>query len=342
MKILVSALEASANAHLESLLKGEEFEIKGIFDKKFGSPLYPSSDFGVMGFLDVLPKILKAKRAIEEMVKLSFEADKVLLIDSPAFNLPLAKAIKEKNPSVTVIYYILPQVWAWKEKRVAKVERYCDRLASIMPFEERYYTKSVYVGNPLLDEIKKVRKTPSEGKIVSFLPGSRKSEIRKLMGVFREVAKEIKGKRKVLVVPRHFEERTIEEFYGDVSEFEISKDAYETLYESEFAFICSGTATLEASLIGTPFVLVYRAKTIDYFIAKRLVKVKYAGLANIIFDFYGKPPLHKEFFQNEVNKENLLREYENREPLIFLEKSKELREILKHGSREKLLEILKE
>ncbi len=341
MKLLVSALEASANTHLEALLE-KDFEIEGIFDEKLGAPIHSSKEFSVMGFTDILPKILFAKRAIKEMVSLSQNCDKVLLIDSPAFNLPLAKAIKKRFPNKEIIYYILPKVWAWREKRAKEVEKYCDKLASIFPFEDRFYKNPIYVGNPLLDEIKDFKNSPSNSGIVSFLPGSRKSEIKKLMSVFRDVALKIDAKKRVLVIPKHFDEKIIKEFYGDISVFEISRDTHKTLYESDFAFVCSGTATLEAGIIGTPFVLVYKAKAIDYFIAKRFVKLKYAGLCNIILDFYEKEPLHKEFFQDDVNSENLLREYEKREPLIFLEKSKELRDILKYGSKENLLKLIRE
>ena len=338
MKLLVSALESSANLHLKEIIK--DFKIDGIFDKSFGSPLYPSSDFNVMGFSDVLPKILKAKRAIKEMANLSSSCDKVLLIDSPAFNIPLAKEIKKRFPKKEIIYYILPKVWAWREKRAKKVQKYCDKLASIFPFEDRFYEKSIYVGNPLLDEIKLFKEKISKNKKIAFLPGSRRGEIKALMPIFKEVAKEIK-EEKLLVIPKHFDEKMIREFYGDIKGFTIIKDTQQALIESDFAFICSGTATLEAALIGTPFVLVYKAKKIDYFLAKRFVKLKYAGLANIILDFYQREPLHKELFQEDVNKKNLLKCYENSNPLLFLEKSLEIREILSHGSRENLIKLIK-
>ncbi len=339
-KILISSLEPSANLHLEPILKEvSECELRGIFDPKFGDPLYPSSDFSIMGFVDALSKIKKAKRAIKQMVDLSKECDRVLLIDSPAFNLPLAKAIKEKNPNIQIIYYILPQVWAWKRKRVAKVERYCDVLASILPFEERFYNCSTYVGHPLLDEIERFKDRVTKNDIVAFLPGSRKSEIRSLMGIYKEVAKDI-DKKKILVIPKHFSSKEIEELYGDIGEFEISFSARDTLYKSDFAFVCSGTATLEASLIGTPFVLVYKAKKIDYFIAKRFVKLKHIGLANIILDFEGYEPLHSEFIQEDVNSKNLIAEYKNLDKEKFFAHSLRLRELLKFGSSKNVAKFL--
>ena len=136
LKLLLSALEPSANLHIEPLLRAlNDVEIYGIFDEKFGKPLMPSKDFSVMGFVDVLPKIQKARKAIKIMTRMSFFVDKVILIDSPAFNLPLAKAIKKLNPNIEIIYYILPQVWAWKPHRVAQIEKYCTILASVLPFE---------------------------------------------------------------------------------------------------------------------------------------------------------------------------------------------------------------
>ena len=340
MKLLVSSLEPSANLHLEPILKGlEEVEICGIFDKKFGSPLLPSSAFSIMGFLDAVPKIKMAKKAIKEMVKLSFEVDKVLLIDSPAFNLPLAKAIKEANPRVEIIYYILPQVWAWKAKRVEKVERYCDVLASILPFERKFYNRAKYVGNPLLDEIFTCKEKLENSGVVAYLPGSRKSEIKRLFPIYKEVSQKV-GKKSLLVIPKHFSDQEIEEIYGDISGFKISKDTKEALLTSEFAFVCSGTATLEASLIGVPLVLAYKAKKLDAFIARRFVKLKHVGLANIIFDFEGLEPLHSELLQEDVTVENLLKEYRRLDREKFFEDSKKLRKILAHGSAHEMIRVI--
>lgn len=342
MKLLVSALEPSANLHLEPILNGlENTEIYGIFDERFGKPLMPSKAFSIMGFLDALPKIRKAKKAIKIMARMSFFVDKVLLIDSPAFNLPLAKAIKTINPNVEIVYYILPKVWAWKPKRVAAMEKYCDVLASIFPFEDQFYTKATYVGNPLLDEIPLFKLKAEETGIVSFLPGSRKHEIKSLFPIYKEVASRIEGKEKWLVIPPHFSYREIAELYGDVHEFTICRNPYEAFEKSEFAFICSGTATLEAALVGVPFVLAYKAKAIDYWIAKQFVKLKHVGLANIIFDFEKMDALHMEFLQEEVYADNLLHAYETMDKELFFEHAKKLRPLLGHGSQEAMISIMK-
>lgn len=340
MKLLISALEPSANLHVEPILKAlGECELCGIFDERFGKPLLPSRAFSIMGFVDAISKIKKAKKAIKAMSQMSLHVDKVLLIDSPAFNLPLAKAIKEVNPHVEIIYYILPQVWAWKAKRVAKVEKYCDVLASILPFEQRFYNKAIYVGHPLLDEIPSFKKSYEKTGYIAFLPGSRKSEIKALMPLYRELAQKI-DKKNILVIPAHLSDEEIEALYGDISGFIVSKNTYEAFLKSEFAFVCSGTATLEAALIGVPFVLAYKAKWLDYMIAKRFVKLLHVGLANIIFDFEQLPPLHVELLQHEVTVENLINAYENTNRETFFEAALALRAILKHGSTEAMIKIM--
>jgi len=293
-----------------------------------------------MGFMDAIPKIKKAKKAIKEMANLSLHVDKVILIDSPAFNIPLAKAIKEINPKVQIIYYILPQVWAWKAKRVAKIEKYCDILASILPFEQNFYNKAMYVGHPLLDEISTCKEKYEKTDYIAYLPGSRKSEIKKLMPIYKDVAKKI-NKNNILVIPSHFSEKEIQDIYGDIKEFEISRDTHKSFLKSEFAFVCSGTATLEAALIGIPLVLAYKAKAIDAFIARRFVKVKHVGLANIIFDFEGLQPLHVELLQEEVTSDNLLKEYNNLNREIYFDNTLKLRHILKHGSQKEMIHLLK-
>ncbi|MDD3462168.1 MAG: lipid-A-disaccharide synthase [Sulfurospirillaceae bacterium] len=340
MKILVSALEPSANLHLEPILKAlGECELCGIFDERFGEPLLPSRAFSIMGFLDAIPKIKKAKEAIKKMAQMSLHVDKVLLIDSPAFNLPLAKAIKELNPNVKIIYYILPQVWAWKAKRVAKVEKYCDVLASILPFEKQFYSKATYVGHPLLDEIPTFKKSYEKTGTIAFLPGSRKSEIKTLLPIYKAVSKTL-GKRSILVIPPHFSATEIEQIYGDVSQFELSKNTYDAFLQSEFAFVCSGTATLEAALVGVPFVLAYKAKWLDYVIAKRFVKLLHVGLANILFDFEKLPPLHVELLQKDVNVENLIKAYKDTNLELFFKRALTLRTLLRHGSKEEMIKIM--
>ena len=344
MKILVCALETSSNLHLKELKKylNDDVEFIGIFDKSLGNPSYDISQMAVMGFVDALKKLSFFLKLKKEMTHLAKSADKVLLMDNSGFNLPLAKDIRKQYPSKEIIYYILPQAWAWKKKRIPVIENTCDKLCSILPFEKDYYSKKekiTYVGHPLLDEIKVFKQEQSSNNTVAFMPGSRKSEITKLMPIYNELAKKI-NKKSILIIPAHFTDEYIKETYGDISNFEISNNTYESLVQADFAFICSGTATLEASIIGTPFVLSYIAKPLDYFIAKRFLKIKYIGLANIFFDKMGKEPIHKEFIQDDVNTSNLYEEYQNINTNNFLENSKILRNYLSHGSSKNVANIL--
>ena len=364
---LVSALEPSANLHLKEVLRNFKqefgnFELLGIFDEalceEFGlknKPLYSSHEFSAMGFVEVLPLIFKAKRAIKELANLSLETervgklDAVLCIDSPAFNMPLAKALKKSGLKTRQVYYILPQVWAWKKGRIPIIEANFDILASILPFDSQFFTKSVFVGHPLLDEIKEHKSLEEQNeiltkkeheKLIAFLPGSRKSEIKRLMPIFKELASKFEGK-KVLCVPS-FNFNKIPELYGDISGFGVQSNTPTLLKKTDFAFICSGTATLEATLVGTPFVLAYKAKRIDFFIAKFFVKLKYIGLANLICDFGGQNAINPELLQAEVNVPNLLKAYESFDYANFFSKVAFVRKYLKFGSAFNVAKILNE
>jgi len=344
MKILVSALEPSSNMHLKEVLKHtHDVELIGIFDKniKEGTPLYDISQMAIMGVVDALKKLRWFFNVADEMVELAKEADKVLLMDSSGFNLPLAKKLKTAYPDIEIIYYILPQIWASRPKRAKKLEQYCDKLLGILPFEVNFYqSKARYVGHPLLDEIEVSHSSRTD--TIAFMPGSRKSEISKLLPLFKEVRKKLSEKKAVLIIPNSFSKGKITDLYGDISMFEISKDTHTALSLSEFAFICSGTATLEAALIGTPFTLSYIAKKIDFFIATKLLGIKQVGLANIILTNYNNSTLHNELLQEEVTVDNLLKEYYNTDQKIFTDKAKELREYLDHGSSENVAKIIME
>ncbi|EAK6249423.1 lipid-A-disaccharide synthase [Campylobacter jejuni] len=359
---LVCALEPSANLHLKEVLKAykneyKEFDLVGIYDeslcKEFSlnsKPLYSSHEFSAMGFIEVLPLILKAKKAIKELVNLSLtqKVDAILCIDSPAFNIPFAKALKKANSKAKRIYYILPQVWAWKKGRIPIIESHFDILASILPFDSEFFSKSTYVGHPLLDEIKEFKNQEDinhtfskkdDEKTIAFLPGSRHSEIRHLMPIFKELSQKFKSEKILCVPPFNLEKL---EIYGDISEFKIESNTPKVLKKADFAFICSGTATLEAALVGTPFVLAYKAKAIDIFIAKLFVKLKHIGLANIFCDFAKKEALNPEFLQDKVNVLNLYEAYNKYDYKAFFAKVDFLKEYLQFGSAKNLAKILSE
>ncbi|WP_177388509.1 lipid-A-disaccharide synthase [uncultured Campylobacter sp.] len=390
MKYLISCLEPSANLHFKEVLAhlkrlDPACEICGIFDEKLGSPIYKSSEFSAMGFIEILPLILKAKRAITQMTRLAAECDRVLLIDSPAFNLPLARAIKESGARAEISYYILPQVWAWKPHRAEKLKAFCDNLLSIWPFEAKFFcadcegdkdfvlqkaeskdsalqetkdkdaapkedvahpsgqsaktAKYSFVGHPLLDEIKLQKQSYEKQGKIAFMPGSRRAEISRLMPIFRALAPKFENSERALIIPPHLMDQR-DEIYGPLDGFSIANDTPATLKDCDFAFICSGTATLEAALIGTPFVLCYKARAFDVWLARKLVKLKHVGLANIIFDFLGEEPLHEELLQSEVSAQNLLAAYERCDAAKFKLASEKLRDYLKFGSSENVAKIL--
>ena len=408
MRILVTALEPSANLHLKEVLKAfwaeyGEFELCGIYDEnlcaefeanlkqkskenfgenpqktlnlnsvpnpqkplnsgdtpnlkgvKINKPLYSSHEFSAMGFVEVLPLIFKAKRAIKELTSLALERqnaqkpfDAVLCIDSPAFNIPFAKALNAAGVRAKKIYYILPQVWAWKKGRIPIIEANFDELASILPFDGQFFSKSTFVGHPLLDELKEFKdesdfetilSKEESKKTLSFLPGSRRSEIKRLMPVFRELALNFKGE-KILCVPP-FNLTRLDELYGDTKGFKVVTNTPQALKKSDFAFICSGTATLEAALIGTPFILAYKAKAIDVFIARLFVRLKHIGLANIMCDFAGKTELNPEFLQNEVSAKNLFEAYRKFDFKEFFDKVSFLKNYLRFGSAKNVAKML--
>lgn len=345
MKLLVCALETSSNIHLKALKEhlNEEIEFIGIFDKSLGNPKYDITQLAIMGFVDAIKRLPFFLNLKKEMVELAKDADKILLMDSSAFNLPLAKSLKQNYPNKEIIYYILPQAWAWKKGRIPKIEQRCDTLCSILPFEQNYYTKKEkisYVGHPLLDEIKHFKTNiTNSGKIV-FMPGSRKTEIKNHMPIFKELARRIPNKEHVLIIPAKFDAQYIKETYGDLSSFTLTNDAHNTLQEAEYGFICSGTATLEAALIGTPFTLSYIAKKLDYFIGSKLVKLPGVGLANIFFSKMGKGLIHSEFLQEEVTADNLLKDYQTMNKEKFLDNSKILRKYLQNGSSQNVANII--
>ncbi|MBS9782703.1 MAG: lipid-A-disaccharide synthase [Arcobacter sp.] len=345
MKVLVSALETSSNIHLKEVKKylNDEVEFVGVFDKDLGKPLYDLSHLAIMGFVDALKKLRFFFKLRDELVELAENCDKVLLLDSSGFNLPLAKKLRKTYPNKEIIYYILPQAWAWKQGRVKKLELYCSRLCSIIPFEKELYNdkeKIRYVGHPLLDEIKEYKTEIKQTNKIAFMPGSRKTEIQNLMPIFRELTKKLEGKECILIVPSKFDEEYISKIYGDISAFSISRNAHKTLLDCEYAFICSGTATLEAALIGTPFTLSYIAKKLDFAIGRTFVKLNYVGLANIFFEKMGKGAIHSEFLQEEVSANKLFEDYLNLDKKKFLENSSILRTYLQEGSSQNMANII--
>lgn len=377
-KLFVSACEPSANIHLKALAKylDQNLEICGVFDQQslqnfpHAKSSYSLKDFAVMGFFDVLKKIFFFKKAIKEMGELASGCDVALLMDSSSFNLPIAQYLKKHNAPTKVVYYILPQVWAWKPWRAKKIESVCDHLCAILPFELQSYPNALcqgrisYVGHPLLDEIPSFKHSPkdtlplqdenekNQKEIIAFMPGSRKNEIKHIFPIFAQVAKTLpKDLTRILVLPEHFgnlDSQSLMQIYSEeIKDFELSFDANASLLRANFAFVCSGTATLQATLIGTPIVLGYKTRSIDAAIYRMFIKLSFIGLANIFYNAIhtGSPKsgtyqIHKELIQEDLNVENLINAYKQTSPKDFLQKAQEIRAYLKNGSAQKIAQIL--
>mgnify|MGYP004526647613 CR=1 FL=1 len=305
-----------------------------------GKPLCDINKVAVMGFIDVLKRARFFLTLRAKCLALALECDKILLMDSSSFNIPLAKKIKARDLQKEIMYYILPQVWAWKPWRAKTIEANCDKLAAILPFEvECYAKKARFVGHPLLDEICDFRNNISQDShnLITFMPGSRITEIKRIFPIFLQVKDELKRRDLAtqfhLVIPRKFMGKNLAEIYGDLSDFIISFDTHTSLLKSKFAFICSGTATLECALIGTPFVLGYLARRIEAFVVKQFLNIRFVGLANILYSRINKSEnFHDELLQENLTAKNLLDSYYRANPNDFLAKSLSLRKYLKNGS----------
>lgn len=295
-----------------------------------------------MGFLEVavnLRKILKNLQYCKDDL-LAWSPDVVIFIDYPGFNIPIAQFAKRNG--FKTVFYISPQVWAWKEGRVKTLREVIDKMLVILPFEKEFYHKwdyeVVYVGHPLVqvvDEFKKAHSylTKPERRNIALLPGSRMQEIKKKLPIMLRLTKEFPDCTfSIAQAPSlddHFYE-TMTDGYPNVKL--VKGKTYELLMQSHAALVTSGTATLETALFAVPEVVCYKGSKVSYEIAKRLIKVKYISLVNLILD----RPAVKELIQDALTTENLKSELNrllNDEGRKFevMENYKELWDILSQG-----------
>ena len=271
-----------------------------------------------MGFLEVamnLRTILGFMKSCKKDL-LAYKPDVVVLIDYPGFNIPMAQFAKKHG--YKTIYYISPQVWAWKEGRVKTIREVVDKMLVILPFEVDFYKKwnyeVTYVGHPLvqvIEDFKKENSTltlnahPDNALSVALLPGSREQEIKKKLPIMLEATKNFPDVQfRIAQAPsleRSFYESMTAQ-YPNVAL--IQGKTYELLMQSHAALVTSGTATLETALFGVPEVVCYKGSAVSYEIAKRLIKVKYISLVNLILD----KPAVKELIQHDLTPENITTE----------------------------------
>ncbi len=243
-------------------------------------------DLAFMGFWEVLknlPQILRNINFCKHDIVL-FQPDVVVLIDYPGFNFRLLKFLKQHG--FKVVWYISPQVWAWKEGRVKKIKRYVDRLLVIFPFEVDFYKKwnvaATFVGHPLLDVIETNDTESNERNVIALLPGSRKQEIEKMLPLYVSVAKQFPEKKFVIAGMSIHGKAYYEQFIQN-SACELWLDeTYKLLKIAHAAIVTSGTATMETALFNVPQVVCYKGSALSFFIGRMLVKVPFIAMVNIV------------------------------------------------------------
>lgn len=284
-----------------------------------------TSVMAFMGFVEVIANISTVLRNLKNVKKdiLLNRPDALILIDFPGFNLKIAEFAKKNG--IKVFYYISPKVWAWNQKRVLKIKRVVDHLFCILPFEVDFYKKwgmeVDYVGNPLLDALAKNEIDPnfknraefSDKPIVALLPGSREMEITKLMPLMVRVSTRFPSYQFVIAGAPNFSEDYYKQFFGDQSLAVIFDGTYDLLVNAEAAIVASGTATLETAILRVPEVVVYRANALSVWIARKLVKIKYISLVNLIMDDLVVQELIQEDYNEEKVSKELVRLLNDRE-----------------------------
>jgi lipid-A-disaccharide synthase len=324
MKYYIIAGEASGDLHGSNLIK----EIKNLDTdaniRSWGGHLMQQAgaevvkhykDLAFMGFTEVvknLPAILQnisfCKKDIEE-----FKPDVLILIDYPGFNLRIAEWAKKNN--YKIIYYISPQVWAWKESRVKTIKKVVDKMIVILPFEKTFYEdtwqyKVEYVGHPLVQVVDEfIQKEKADylytNPIIAILPGSRKQEVQVKLPLMLEAAKSFPQYQFIVAKAASLDEHVYENILKDYPfAGSVTNDTYNLLSQSVAALVTSGTATLETALFGVPQVVCYKGSFISYQIAKRLVNIKYISLVNLIMD----EEVVKELIQQDFNVKNIVQE----------------------------------
>lgn len=323
-KILIIAGEVSGEMHGAALVaelknSNSDLEFFGIGGDNMINAgvetLQHIKDMAFLGFVEVvkhLPFILKVEKTIIDFVKLN-KIKLAILIDYPGFNLRIAKKLNKLG--VKVIYYISPQIWAWHQSRIKKIKIRVDKMLVVFPFEKKFYTDGdvsvEYVGHPLVERIEHfIFKSKEEffneldidKEILLILPGSRKHEIEKHLPELIKSADIISRNNNLQIIvacSENLDEEYLQQFIASENVNIVKGNTYNLLKHSKFGIIKSGTSTLEAAIIGLPFVVIYSTSKLTYELAKRLVKIDHIAMPNIIA---GKTVV-REFIQSEVNAE---------------------------------------
>lgn len=327
--IFISAGEQSGDIHASGLINELKKLNPSISFIGLGGNLSESSglkllhhikELATIGFMDVLKKFSFFKEILKECaqyIQLN-NPDVVVLIDYPGFNIRLAEKIR-KFYEGKIIYYISPQLWAWHKKRVYKIKENVDKMLVVFPFEVAFYNKygvdAEYVGHPLVKKIKsfmtehpKEKKIFGKAKIITFLPGSRKDEIKLHLPVLLEIGNQLKKEFDVIInisKAPSLNDNVFDEFSNQLAGYNLtSENTYKLILNSDLVLTKAGTSTIECGLIGTPFLIFYKTHALNYFLLKPIVTIENLGMVNIL----AKENIIREYVQKEFTPDNVLLE----------------------------------
>ena len=328
MKYYIIAGEASGDLHGANLMKAlldkdpaADFRFWGgdRMAKVGGTLVKHYRELAFMGFWEVLTNLRTILKNIDYCKKdiANFKPDVLIFIDYPGFNMRIAQWAKQQH--IPTHYYISPQIWAWKENRIKAIKRDVDFMYVILPFEKAFYEQKHqypvhFVGHPLLDAIAQREEVDAETfksengldsrPIIALLPGSRKQEIAKMLKIMLSVVDDYHQYQFVIAGAPSIDYEFYQQFIKEENVHFISGKTYDLLSVSYAALVTSGTATLETALLNVPEVVCYKGSWLSYHIAKRIIKLKYISLVNLIMD----KPVVTELIQGDLTKKNLEKE----------------------------------
>jgi lipid-A-disaccharide synthase len=326
MKLYFVAGEASGDEHGAALLRALREMVPDLVFAGRGGPKMKaiagegfinwSDSAAVVGLSEVVKRLGyfrdQFQRALREIAHIN--PDAVVLIDYPGFNLRLARALRKKSPSLKIIYYISPQVWAWNRGRIGQMARFLDLMLCIFPFEAELYNKSglrtVFVGHPMIQNLAGLRTGEErQPNLIGLFPGSRLREVRKIFPIMMGAAREIvAGRPKLCFEVAAASEPLAREIRQMLAASPLREsvrivvgDANGTMQRAATGLVASGTATLEAAYFRLPFVLVYKVSWPTYFAARLVLKTKHLGMPNVLAGHEIIP----EFIQHEARPDTI-------------------------------------
>jgi lipid-A-disaccharide synthase len=321
-KILISAGDYSGDIHAARLINSlkklqPELEFIGVggpnMEKEGFVSLTDFEKISVVGLTEVIKNIRAISSAMKAMKKemLSGNVDALILVDYPGFNLKMAKFAKKLG--IPTIYYIAPQLWAWGKNRAKKIADTVDLLLVVFPFEVDYFgkfgIKAEFVGHPLFDDPAfALGDETQKEKLITFLPGSRKQELKRHIPLLYECAKLLKSKREdigiSMAIPPHLDNYYRTNFPETINIWELTFDARESMKRSMAGVVKTGTSTLEALLLDMPFVMYYLTSPLTFYLGEKVVNLDYISLANILA---GKEII-RELIQKDAKPESIVNE----------------------------------